>query len=292
MNVNGLIGIKINQTQGFLEDGTRVPLSLISLGGNVVTQIKGNEKEGYDSVQVGFGTKRVVSKAEAGHSKKAGLEKAPRFLKEIRLDGPADVEIAAVITPEEVFAPGDIIDVMGTSKGKGFAGGVKRHHFAGGPKTHGQSDRHRAPGSIGAGTTPGRVYKGKRMAGKMGNEQVTIKNLLVLNIIDGVLYIKGLVPGVKGGLLTVTKVGTKKKFTPLYKKAEEVVVEEVGVEEVAKELKEAEVAAQVTSDVEEVMETPVETATEEVTEEIAVSPEENIEVASEQEEKVTEENKE
>ena len=264
MNVQSLIGTKIDQTQGFLEDGKRVPLSLISLAGNVVTQIKGDEKEGYNSVQVGFGTKRVVSKAEAGHSKKAGLEKTPRFLKEVRLDGPADVEIASIITPEEVFEAGDIIDVMGISKGKGFAGGVKRHHFKGGPKTHGQSDRHRAPGSIGQGTTPGRVYKGKRMAGKMGNEQVTVKNLLVLNIVDGVLYIKGLVPGVKGGLLTVTKVGKDKKFTPLYKKAEDVVVEEVAVEEVAKELKEAEVAAQVTPDIEEVMEAPVETMTEEV----------------------------
>ena len=301
MNVQSLIGTKINQTQGFLEDGTRVPLSLISLAGNVVTQIKGDEKEGYNSVQVGFGTKRVVSKAEAGHSKKAGLEKTPRFLKEVRLDGPADVEIAAIITPEEVFEAGDIIDVMGTSKGKGFAGGVKRYHFKGGPKTHGQSDRHRAPGSIGQGTTPGRVYKGKRMAGKMGNEQVTVKNLLVLNIVDGVLYIKGLVPGVKGGLLTVTKVGKDKKFTPLYKKAEEVVVEEVEAEEVAKELREAEVAAQTPKDAEEVMEAPVEVAAEVAPEEekvevVEVQAEANAEpVSSEEvvtEEKVAEESKE
>lgn len=281
MNVQSLIGTKIDQTQGFLEDGTRVPLSLISLAGNVVTQIKSDEKEGYNSVQVGFGTKRVVSKAEAGHSKKAGLEKTPRFLKEVRLDGPADVEIASVIAPEEVFEAGDIIDVMGTSKGKGFAGGVKRYHFKGGPKTHGQSDRHRAPGSIGQGTTPGRVYKGKRMAGKMGNEQVTVKNLLVLNIVDGILYIKGLVPGVKGGLLTVTKVGKDKKFTPLYKKAEDIVVEEVEASEVAKELKEAEAAAQVTPDVEEVMEAPVEAeaASEEVVE---VQTEEKPEPVSEE----------
>ena len=285
MNVQSLIGTKIDQTQGFLEDGTRVPLSLISLAGNVVTQIKSDEKEGYNSVQVGFGTKRVVSKAEAGHSKKAGLEKTPRFLKEVRLDGPADVEIASVITPEEVFEAGDVIDVMGTSKGKGFAGGVKRYHFKGGPKTHGQSDRHRAPGSIGQGTTPGRVYKGKRMAGKMGNEQVTVKNLLVLNIVDGVLYIKGLVPGVKGGLLAITKVGKNKKFTPLYKKAEDVVVEEVEASEVAKELKEAEVAAQVTPDVEEVMEAPVEVeaASEEVEAEVVeVQAEEKPEPVSEE----------
>ena len=156
---------------------------------------------------------------------------------------------------------------MGVSKGKGFAGGVKRHHFKGGPKTHGQSDRHRAPGSIGQGTTPGRVYKGKRMAGKMGNEQVTVKNLQVLNVVDGILYIKGLVPGVKGGLLVVTKVGKNKKFTPLYKKAEEVVVEEVAAAEVAQELKAAEVAAQAPKDTEEVMETPVDVVAETLPEE-------------------------
>lgn len=284
MNVQSLIGTKINQTQGFLEDGTRVPLSLIALGGNVVTQIKGDEKEGYNSVQVGFGTKRVVTKAEAGHSKKAGLEKTPRFLKEVRVDGPADVEVAAIISPEEVFEAGDIIDVMGTSKGKGFAGGVKRHHFKGGPKTHGQSDRHRAPGSIGQGTTPGRVYKGKRMAGKMGNEQVTIKNLQVLSVVDGILCIKGLVPGVKGGLLVVTKVGKNKKFTPLYRKADETIVEEVAEAEVAKELKEAEIASLAPKDVEEVMEVPVEVQTEKTeAAEVKSNETENAEVTGSEE---------
>lgn len=233
MNISGLIGIKIDQTQGFLEDGTRVPLSLIYLAGNVVTQKKTSEKEGYNAIQIGIGNKKKPTKAISGHSKKAGLKNAPLFFREIRSVDSSDVEIGTPLVSAEIFEAGDVVDVVGTSKGKGFAGGVKLHHFKGGPKTHGQSDRHRAPGSIGQGTTPGRVYKGKRMAGRMGNNRVTIKNLEVLDIDGDTLYIKGLVPGIKGGLVMISKVGKNKKYTPLFKKIKEIPVEEIVVENIA-----------------------------------------------------------
>lgn len=229
--ISSLIGKKINQTQGFLEDGTRVPLSVIAMSKNLVAQLKTEEHEGYNAVKLGFGIKNKLNKAEAGFIKKAGLEKAPRFFSEVRVEK-IDVEQGAQIGPDEVFEPGDLVDVTGTSKGKGYAGVVKKHHFSGGPKTHGQSDRHRAPGSSGQGTTPGRVYKGKRMSGRMGNEQVTVKNLEVLNVDGEFVYIKGLVPGVKGSILVVKKVGKNKKFQPLFKAQTEEIVEEVKPEEI------------------------------------------------------------
>lgn len=229
--IHALIGKKTGQTQAFLEDGRRVPVSLIKLEGNTVVQIKTQEKEGYNSVQVGFDTKRAATKPEVEHAKKAGIEKTPRFLREVRSVDSADVELGQVVKPEEVFEAGDVVDVVGTSKGKGFAGVVKRHHFKGGPRTHGQSDRERAPGSIGQTTTPGRVYKGKRMAGRMGNETVTIKNLTVLKIDNGVVYVKGLIPGAKGNVVMIERVGKNKKFVPLFeKKADEAVVEQVSAE--------------------------------------------------------------
>lgn len=231
MNISSLIGKKTGQTQAFLEDGKRVPVSLIKLEGNTVVQIKTQEKEGYSSVQIGFENKRVATKPEMEHAKKAGLEKTPRFLREVRLVDVKSVELGQVVKPEEVFEAGDVVDVVGTSKGKGYAGVVKRHHFKGGPRTHGQSDRERAPGSIGQTTTPGRVYKGKRMAGRMGNETVTIKNLTVLKIDNGVVYVKGLIPGARGNVVVIKRVGKNKKFVPLFeKKADEAVIEEVSAE--------------------------------------------------------------
>ncbi len=215
--IQSLIGKKIDQTQGFLEDGTRVPLSVISVGGNVVTQIKTQDHEGYNSIQLGFGTWKRPTKPMTGHIKKAGLDKStPRFFREVRVDTPPDQTLGSAILVSEVFEPGDVVDVTGTSKGKGFAGVVKRHGFHGGPKTHGQSDRHRAPGAIGTGTTPGRVYRGKRMAGRMGNDQVTIKNLEVLDVKEDTILVRGLIPGNKGSVVTITKVGKNKKFKPLY----------------------------------------------------------------------------
>lgn len=229
--MQGLIGKKLDQTQAFLEDGRRIPLSTISVAGNWVTQIKSPEKDKYTAVQLGFGDKRKVNKATAGHIKKAGLTNTPRFFREIRVADTAGFEVGKEVNVLEMLEPGDVIDVTGTSKGKGYAGVVKKHHFKGGPRTHGQSDRERAPGSSGQTTTPGRVYKGKRMSGRMGNEQVTIKNLTVIDIKDGVLFVKGLIPGVKGSLVMISKVvedkrskATKKKYVPLFAKVE--VVEE------------------------------------------------------------------
>ncbi|OGH19129.1 MAG: 50S ribosomal protein L3 [Candidatus Levybacteria bacterium RIFCSPHIGHO2_01_FULL_40_15b] len=227
-----LIGRKIDQTQGFLEDGTRVPLSIISVGGNVVSQIKTSKIEGYNAIQLGFGSRTRPTKPMTGHIKKAGLQKMPRFFREIRVDespvsppaspnrgeslGGPDYNLGSAILVSEVFEPGDVVDVTGISKGKGFAGVVKRHGFHGGPRTHGQSDRERAPGSIGQTTTPGRVYRGKRMAGRMGNEQVTIKNLEILGVKEDTILVRGLVPGAKGSIVTIKKVGKNKKFKPLW----------------------------------------------------------------------------
>ena len=237
--IQSLIGRKIDQTQGFLEDGTRVPLSIISVAGNVVTQIKTADHEGYNSIQLGFGTWKKPTKPMAGHIKKAGIqEKMPRFFREVRVDEVPNQNLGSVVSVQEVFEPGDMVDVSGTSKGKGFAGVVKRHGFHGGPKTHGQSDRHRAPGAIGSGTTPGRVYRGKKMAGRMGNEQVTIKNLEVLDVKDDAILVRGLIPGAKGSIVTITKVGKNKKFKPLWteqktKEQSDIETENVGVMEEA-----------------------------------------------------------
>lgn len=222
MNLSTILGQKVEQTQAFLEDGTRVPLTRVFVGDNMVSQIKTVEKEGYNSVQVAFGKRNKISKPLSGHLKKAGIKNNTRFLREIRVDDTTGIENGVLIAPEEVLSAGDRVDVVGTSKGKGFAGGVKRWGFAGGPKTHGQSDRHRAPGSIGQSTTPGRVYKGKKMAGRMGQDRVTIKNLEIIEVKDGEILIKGLVPGPMGGVIMITKTGENKKFKPLYSISEEV----------------------------------------------------------------------
>lgn len=224
-----LIGQKKTQSQRFLENGERIPVTLIDVKDNTVISVKTQEKNNYQAVQLGFSMKKKATKAELGNAKGAKLEKAPKFLREVRIvdDSETLPEVGVVLNPSEVFAPGDIVDVSGVSKGKGFQGGVKRYGFHGGPKTHGQSDRHRAPGAIGQGTTPGRVYKGKRMAGRMGDDNVTIENLEVVQVTnDGVLVVKGLVPGIINGLVVIKKVGEDKKFVPLQKTAEELEAEE------------------------------------------------------------------
>ena len=238
-----LIGQKKSQSQKFLENGKRIPVTLIDVKGNTVVALRTNEKNKYQAVQLGFSMKKNANKAEVGHAKGAKLEKAPNFLKEIRINDDSDIlpEVGTVLNPSEVFTPGDLVDVSGISKGKGFAGGVKRHGFHGGPKTHGQSDRHRAPGSIGQGTTPGRVYKGKRMAGKMGVNNVTVQNLEVVAVTDdGVLLIKGLVPGIINGFIVVKKVGENKNFIPLHKSPEEIeAAQKLEEERLVKESKES-----------------------------------------------------
>lgn len=218
MPITGIIGKKIDQEQMFLQDGRRVPVSILDTGGNIVIQRKTREKEGYSAIQLGFGRNKKTIKPILGHSKKAGMKKTPRFFKEIKIDTSDQIQPGAKIIAADVLKQGDIINATGVSKGKGYAGVVKRHHFKGGPRTHGQSDRERAPGSIGQTTTPGRVYKGKRMAGRMGHKQVTIKNLEVLDVNGDVILVKGLIPGPKGSILIIRKVSESKKFTPLFKR--------------------------------------------------------------------------
>ncbi len=218
--MTSLIGRKVQQGQKFLENGTRIPVTYVDVAGNTIVSVKTADKNNYFAIQLGMGIKKKASKALLGHAKGAGLETAPYFLREIRIDGKESESLpnpGDKLNPSEVFQPGDVINVTGTSKGKGFAGGVKRYGFHGGPKTHGQSDRHRAPGSIGQGTTPGRVYKGKKMAGRMGNEQVTVRNLKIVEVTPEQILIEGLVPGVLGSYIVINKIGEDKKFIPLYK---------------------------------------------------------------------------
>lgn len=196
-------------------EGTRVPTTAVLVGPCVVTQIKTLEKDGYWAVQLGFGAKRIknVTKPLLGHL--SGVikdKKAPLFLREIRLSEASDFKVGDEIKLKDVFKKGDLVTVTGISKGKGFAGVVKRWGFAGGPKTHGQSDRQRAPGSIGQGTTPGRVLKGKKMGGRMGQDTVTVKNLIVVDIKpdEGVLYLSGPIPGSTGSLVSLTKTASGK----------------------------------------------------------------------------------
>jgi len=204
--ITSLLAIKQSQSQAFTEDGVRIPVTVVLAGPNWITGIEDTPK--YKSIQLGFGHIKNLSKAEIGHLKKAGLTKKLRFLRNFRVSEFDEVEKpGAQLSVDQVFAPGDRIRVTGTSKGKGFAGVVKRHGFRGGPRTHGQSDRERAPGSIGMTTTPGRVFKGKKMAGRMGTDTVTVKNLTVVAVDPEAqtLTIKGLVPGGKNGLLIVSK---------------------------------------------------------------------------------------
>ena len=210
MAVEGLLGKKLGMVQVFQADGTVVGCTVLEAGPCLVTQVKTKERDGYEAVQLGFGTKKRLNEPEKGHLKGLGNL---RYLREFKADSLDGVEVGQRIGVE-LFQPGDKVDVTGISKGRGFAGGVKRHGFHGGPKTHGQSDRHRAPGSIGSGTTPGRVLKGQKMAGHMGDEQTTIRNLEVIeaNPARGILIIRGPVPGAKDGLVRIRKsVGAKKK---------------------------------------------------------------------------------
>jgi large subunit ribosomal protein L3 len=204
--VNVILGTKMNQLQTFTSKGERIPVTTIQAGPCFITQI--HDMPTYKSIQIGFGTKKHSTKSEEGLMKKTGLTGKLRFLRSFKVDDLSDsMKPGAQITIADVFKEGDIIRVVGTSKGKGFAGVVKRHGFKGGPRTHGQSDRERAPGSIGQTTTPGRVYVGKRMAGRMGSDRVTVKGLSVIAIDQekNILTVKGLVPGPKGGLLIVQK---------------------------------------------------------------------------------------
>lgn len=223
--IHALLGTKGKQTQVFDERGLRLPATVLRVGPCPITHIKRVDSDGYWSVQLGFGNRKEknVTKPQQGHIKKTGLTKMPRFLREIRISEEEIQKLPKLgdaVTVNQVFAAGDIISVTGTSKGKGFAGGVKRHHFAGGPATHGQSDRERAPGSIGGTTTPGRVYKGKRMAGRMGGDTVTIKGLHVVGVVPDKdeLIVSGLIPGAPGGLVIVRRLSALQVSQPAEEK--------------------------------------------------------------------------
>lgn len=203
--MKGILGKKVGMTQIFDAEGVAVPVTLIEAGPCYVTQRKTVETDGYNAIQLGFGetTEKRLNKPISGHLTKAGAPPVRHF-REFRVDNPTEYEMGQEIDVS-IFAVDEMVDVTGISKGKGFAGVVKRHGFAGGPKTHGQSDRWRAPGAISAGSTPGRVFKGTRMAGRMGNERVTVQNLQVA-LVDAeknLLAVKGAVPGAKNGLVIV-----------------------------------------------------------------------------------------
>lgn len=201
--MTAILAKKLGMTQRFLDDGRVERVTVLEAGPCPVTAIRTFERDGYEAVQLGFGTKKRVNEPEKGHFKGLG---SFRYLREFKADSLEGIEVGQTLGAEQ-FAPGDKVDLTGVTKGKGFAGGVKRHNFAGGPKTHGQSDRHRAPGSIGSGTTPGRVLKGQKMAGHMGNVQLTVRNLEVIqvNTDRGILLIKGPVPGAADGLVRIRK---------------------------------------------------------------------------------------
>jgi large subunit ribosomal protein L3 len=209
--INSFFGIKKATTRMFDEKGNSVVVTDIAVEPMAVVQVKTTEKDGYNAIQVGmdFKTTKKAAKPLLGHVKKLerGTNFVPRFLREIRLKEAEALKINDSIAPDQVFKTGDMVKVTGTSKAKGFQGGVKRHGFKGGPRTHGQSDRERAPGSIGQTTTPGRVYKGKRMAGRMGREIVTTKGLKIMAVDTEkkLLRVSGVVPGMINRLIEVTK---------------------------------------------------------------------------------------
>lgn len=233
--INSLLGTKQEMTATYDSRGRRVGATVVKISPNFITQT--NAK----SVQLGFGTGKNIKKPQLGHSKAAGIEQPLKWFREVQSNG-EELKPGTEIKLNQVFSIGDSVKVTATSKGKGFQGGVRRHGFHGGPKTHGQSDRLRAPGSIGSGTTPGRVYKGKKMAGHMGSEQVTTKNLEIvgLNKAENLLIIKGSVPGPVGNLVMVTKLGRTKGYTPPpeEKPSEEEEAEEANKENTENETKE------------------------------------------------------
>ena len=199
----GLIGRKVGMTQIFQPDGTMVSVSVVQISPNTVTRLRTTERDGYTAVQLGAGERRKVTKPLAGQ-----LKDLPRvrYIREFRLDQVDDYSVGQELKVGEIFAAGELVDVTGISKGQGFAGTVKRHNFSRGPKTHG-SDNYRRPGSIGPGTTPGRVYKGLKMGGHMGHERVTIKKVRVVRVDAerNLILLRGSVPGAPGALTFVKK---------------------------------------------------------------------------------------
>jgi large subunit ribosomal protein L3 len=210
-NVKGLLGTKLGMTQTWDDNNRVVPVTVVAAGTNVVTQVRGPEKDGYNAVQIGFGEieGRKVTKPKAGHFAAAGVTPR-RHLVEIRTADAATYTVGQEITPE-TFAAGEVVDVTATSKGKGFAGVMKRHGFHGVGASHGAHRNHRKPGSIGGCSTPGRVFKGMRMAGQMGGVTVTTQNVTVhaVDVEKGIVLLKGAVPGPNGGLVLIRSAAKK-----------------------------------------------------------------------------------
>ncbi len=205
----GLLGKKIGMTSVYSEDGRRIPVTVLSVGPCKVVQVKTPENDGYYALQLGYESVKPnkVNKPLRGHFKRAGVEPFKK-LKEFRIENPDDkFEIGQTLSITDVFQEGELVDCTSKTKGKGFQGVVKRHGFGGGPKTHGQSDRWRAPGSIGASSYPSRIVKGLRMAGQMGNKTATVRGLKIIKIMpeDNIILVKGSVAGAKGGYVVVRK---------------------------------------------------------------------------------------
>ncbi len=204
MTIAGLLGRKIGMTTYYHDNGTAESVTAVEVGPCVVTQVKTKARDGYEAVQIGFGAARRLNSPDAGHQVRSG----GRFthLQEFDVDDLAEFEVGQELKAD-IFEIGESIKVIGTSKGKGFSGVVRRWNFSGGPKTHGQSDRHRAPGSIGAGTSPGRVWPGTKMAGHYGVDTVTVKGLRIVatDVEKNVVLVRGSIPGAKNGIVRIEK---------------------------------------------------------------------------------------
>jgi len=207
LSMAGLIGRKLGMTQIFGEAGAAVPVTVIEAGPCPVTQVKTRDTDGYDAVQLAYGARKPAkaTRAETGHAKKAGLDHTPRTLREIRMGGPGEYQIGQSLTVEQ-FAAGDKVKVVGTTKGRGFQGVVKRHGFRGRPGSHGHPKK-RNPGSIGPGTNPSRVIKGKKMPGRMGDAQQTLRNVRVerIDAERNLIFVRGPVPGARNSLVVIKK---------------------------------------------------------------------------------------
>lgn len=232
-----IYGYKSEQTQKYTSSGKRVPVTIIKVNPMIVSQVKKDDKDGYKAVQIMTTLKGGDYKTRQEFKSIKGI----KHIREIRLEEEAGVNMGDSVSLASIVKPGDLVNVTGVSKGKGFAGVVKRHGFAGGPKTHGQSDRHRAPGAIAQGTTPGRVNKGKRMAGHMGAVQRTQRNLTVMDVKEDQIMIKGTIPGPLNSLNKISKIGVDKKFNPLMGTGgldKEAIAEEQALMEAQAEVKE------------------------------------------------------
>ena len=201
--MKNILGKKQGMTRVFTDEGFVQPVSVIEAGPCVVTQVKTEQRHGYQAVQLGYGEDNKLNGPESGHLKRSS---SVRHLKEFRVDDLGDAQVGQKIGVD-IFQPGDFVDVIGVSKGKGFAGSMKRHHFAGGPKTHGQREHPRSAGSIGQASDPSRVFKGMKMAGQYGNKRMTVRNLEVVSVDSekNQILLKGAVPGAKNGIIFISK---------------------------------------------------------------------------------------